>query len=332
MIKRCLKISLPILIVFALVISGYFYWHHQQLFPNTDDAYIQANIVDIAPRVDGKVIAVYVHDHQHVQKGQVLFDIDPQPYEIAVEKAQAELDNTGEDIAAANMAIQTAKATIMQRQAELIDIRSETRRTLALVKRKYASQAEGDLAIKNLHVAEAGLTAANSQLQEAIRKRGKLGANNAQLRAAQASLSQAQLNLQYTHVVAPTSGYIGNFGLRQGATVTAYNQLFALIEDHSLWAEANFKETQLNRIQPGQLATIKIDMYGNRVFHGIVTSISDDSGTSFSLLPAENASGNWVKVTQRFPVKVSILQTDSRYPLRLGASCSVTIDTTHPIP
>lgn len=331
MIKQ-LKIVLPLLIIIALIGGGYTYWRYQQLFPRTDDAYIQANIVDIAPRVDGKVVAVHVHDHQHVNKGQILFDIDSKPYEIAVEKAQAQLDSTAEEIAATDMAIQSAKALVTQREAELTDTHSQTQRTMALLKKKYISQAEGDGAIKNFHVAQAELVAAQSQLQEAIRKRGKLGINNAQLRSAQASLSQAQLNLQYTHVVAPASGYIGNFSLRQGATVTAYSPLFALIEDHSMWAQANFKETQLNRIQPGQPATVKIDMYGSQVFHGIVASISDDSGSSFSLLPPENASGNWVKVTQRFPVKVILLNADPHYPLRLGASCTVTIDTTHQKP
>lgn len=322
-----LKMSLPILVLIALLLGGYSYWQHQQVFPNTEDAYIQANVVDIAPRIDGKISAVYVHEHQHVTQGQSLFDIDSQPYQIAVAKAQAQLDSTNQEIAAADMAIQTAKASVVQRQAELTDTRSQTQRILSLVKKKYVSQADSDAAIKNLHVAEAELIAAKSELQEAIRKRGKLGLNNAQLREAQANLAQAQLNLQYTHVVAPTSGYIGNFNLRQGATTTAYTPLFALIEDHAMWAEANFKETQLNRIRPGEPVMIKIDMYGSHIFRGIVTSISSDSGSSFSLLPTENASGNWVKVTQRFPVKIALINADSHYPLRLGASCSVTIDT-----
>lgn len=144
-------------------------------------------------------------------------------------------------------------------------------------------------------------------------------------------MAQAQLNLKYTHITAPTSGFIANLTLRQGDTVTAYQQLFALIDNQSWWVQANFKETQLTRIRPGQSATIKVDMYPRRTFSGRVMSISSAAGASFSLLPPENASGNWVKVTQRFPVKVLITAHDPRYPLRLGASSTVTINTTsHP--
>ncbi len=327
MVARVLKITLPLLVIALLVLGGYHYWQHEQRYPNTDDAYIQAYVINIAPRIEGKVNGVFVHNHEHIKKGQLLFTIDPELYQIAVNKAQADLDNTQQMIDANEMAVESAQAVVTQRQAELADTQEQTKRTLLLVKDNYMSHADGDLATKNLRVAKATLQAAKSQLSKAIQQRGVMGSNNAQLRAAQATLAQAKLNLQYAKVTAPASGYIANFDLRVGAVVPAYQSLFALIEDQSWWAEANFKETKLDNLKPGQRAIIKVDMYPGKKFTGIVSSIADGSGSSFSLLPPENASGNWVKVTQRFPVKVLITSPQQNYPLRLGASCEVTIDT-----
>ncbi len=325
---KIIKIFIPVVIIAILLVGGYFYWQHQKFYPSTDDAYVQAHIVNIAPRIDGKIEAVYVQDHQHVKQGQPLFDIDPTPYKIALAKAQAAFGTAVLQYKAGNMAIKSAEYQVAEDNAQLVDTQSETRRMLVLVKKHYASESQGDLAVKNLHVAEASLKAAKSELAEAIQKRGPDGPQNPHLREAAAAVAQAKLNLQYTHVVAPASGYIANLDLRIGDVVTTYQQLFALIEDKSWWAEANYKETQLQRIEPGQTASIEIDMYPGQIFKGKVVSISDGSGTSFSLLPPENASGNWVKVTQRFPVKVLITERKDQYPLRLGASCTVTINTT----
>ena len=324
---RILKVFLPLCVLILLIIGGYFYWQHKKLYPSTNDAYVKADVLNIAPRISGKVTAVYVQDHQYVKQGQPLFDIDPTPFNIAVSQATAKLDSTRDQIAAANMAVQSSKAIVTQREAELLDTQAETKRIMAMVKKKYESESDGDLAIKNLRVAKAALLAAKSQLAQAIQKRGQMGPNNAQIRGAKAALDKAQLNLQYTHVAAPAAGHIANFSLREGAIVNAYQQLFAIIENQSWWASANFKETQLRRIHPGENATIKVDMYPQHIFHGKVASISGGSGTSFSLLPPENASGNWVKVTQRFPVKIVMMSGDPLYPLRLDASCTVTVDT-----
>ena len=326
---RILKVFLPVCILIALIIGGYFYFQHEKLNPNTDDAYIKADVLNIAPRVNGKITAIYVQDHQYVKKGQALFAIDPTPFNIAIAQAEAKVDSTRDQIAAANMAVKTSEAIVTQRDAELTDTRTETKRVLSMVKKKYESQSDGDLAVKNLRVAKAALIASKNQLAQAKQKRGQMGPNNAQIRGAQAALEKSKLELQYTHITAPASGYIANFSLRVGDVANAYQQLFSIIENQFWWASANFKETQLVRIHPGQRATVKVDMYPNHIFNGTVSSISNGSGSSFSLLPPENASGNWVKVTQRFPVKVTIKQ-DTHYPLRLGASCTVTVNTASP--
>ncbi|WP_264435379.1 HlyD family secretion protein [Coxiella endosymbiont of Dermacentor marginatus] len=327
MMKKIIKIVLPLSVAAMLFIGGYFYWRHEKYYPSTDNAYVQTNVINIAPQINGTVVRVYVHNHQHIKKGQPLFDIDPALFTIEFIEASARLDETKQKIQAANMAVQSAKAVIAEKKAELVHARLVTYRMLSLMKRQFVSRADGDLAIKNLDVAKAALIAAKNQLQELIEKRGQIDDKNAQLRLAEAAIKKSQLDLEYTHVIAPANGFIANFSLRRGDNVNAYQVLFALIEDKVWWVIANFKETQLANIRPGQLATIKIDMYPSQVFLGYVASISEDSGTSFSLLPPENASGNWVKVTQRFPVKIIITDRKPNYPFRLGASSAVTINT-----
>ena len=191
---------------------------------------------------------------------------------------------------------------------------------------KLYPPAKGDEAIEQLSVAKASLAASKSQLAQSQQELGKTGSANANIRAATTALAQAKLNLSYTNITAPQSGYIANFNLRTGDSVTAYNPIFALVENRIFWISANFKETQLTNIKPGQSATIVIDMYPDHVFKGRVESIGRGSGSSFSLLPSEDATGNWVKVTQRFPVRISIIYDSANFPLRLGASCTVTVD------
>jgi len=327
MIKKLSKTLTPLLILTFLVISGVWYWHHKKLYPSTDDAYIHAHVVNIAPQISGDVAKVFVHNHELVKKGELLFTINATPFKIALQKAKAQVDSTKNEVNAADMAVQSAKAMVRERGAELVDTKADTKRELTLVHESFESKSQGDLAIKNLHVARAALDSAIAQLKQAEQKRGELGSNNAQLRAAEAEVAQAKLNLHYTKVYAPGSGHIANFDLRPGDKVSAYQAIFALIEDRTWWAEANFKETQLARIQPGETAEIQLDMYPDKTFRGKVVSISDGSGTSFSLLPPENASGNWVKVTQRFPIKILLSKQQKAFPYRLGASATVTIDT-----
>lgn len=327
--KRFLKISITITFLAALVTAGFCYFQYTALYPSTDDAYVQANITHIAPRVSGMVSDVYVKDLQHVRKGQPLFDIDNTPYALAVLKAKANLDLARQNTKAAASSVKAARALVNERQANLIETEKTTNRIVTLVSRGLYAQMDGDVAIRKLNVAKAELNAANDQLDEAKQKLGETGPNNPNIRSAETALSQALLNQEYTHVVSPSDGYIAKFTLRQGSEVSAYEQLFAIIDENNWWTTANFKETQLSRIHNGQVANITVDMYPNHIFKGRVIQISEGSGESFSILPAENATGNWVKVTQRFPVKVAIIDNDPQYPLRMGASSKVTIDTVH---
>lgn len=264
------------------VIIGFFI-HYFAYHPSTDDAYVQANTVNVAAQVTGVVDNIYVKDHQLIQKNQLLFTIDPRPFQIAVTRATAAL---------------------AAQQAELLLAEQNATRILHLVKLGQQPKAAGDQA--------------QSQLDSA----------KAQLAGDEALLAQAQLDLEHTQVRAPSAGIISQFLLRPGNNVVANMTLFMLVEQSHFWIDANFKETQIAHIKSGQPVKIVLDMFPHKTFSGIVDAVSSASGTVFSLLPPENASGNWVKVTQRFPVKILIQQTDPAYPFRAGATATVTIDTT----
>ncbi|EKD73696.1 MAG: multidrug resistance protein A [uncultured bacterium] len=263
-------------VLFAYFIMNYFDHH-----PSTEDAYVQANTTNIAAQVTGPVANVSVSDHQLVEKNQLLFTIDPLPFQIAVNKATATLAN------------QHAALVLAEQNAE---------RILRLVKIGQQSKAAGDQA--------------QSQLDSA----------QAELEAAEAQLAQAKLDLQHTEIRAPNRGIVTQFLLRPGNNVVANNTLFVLVEQHDFWVDANFKETQIAHVKPGQSVKIVLDMFPKHTFYGTVDAVSSASGAVFSLLPPENASGNWVKVTQRFPVKIIIKNSDPAYPLRAGATATVTIN------
>ncbi|MCX7120612.1 MAG: HlyD family secretion protein, partial [Gammaproteobacteria bacterium] len=289
--------------------------------------YIQAHVVNEASQVTGQVQAVLVHNQQQVAKNQLLFMIDPKPFQLIYEKAQAELQNTQLQVQAGQNAVDTAKAQLAQQQAQLLESQKNYDRIMKLVKETYYSKASADTVVRQLTVAKQSVIAAQDQLKEAQAKRGTKGDANTQIQAAKDAVAQAALNLQYTKVYAPSAGQLAQLTLQPGQTITAYQSLFSLVDTHTWWAMANMKETDLSRIRAGQKVDIVTDMYPFYHFQGLVKSIGAGSGATFSLLPTENATGNWVKVTQRFPTRIQIINPNPKYPLRVGASCTVKIDT-----
>lgn len=267
-------IGLSLIMWISFKIHGYFY-------VNTDNAYVNANVVQIAPRVTGQVTRLYILNNQHVNANQPLFDIDDIPFKNALSKAQAQY------------AINKAALINAERTAD---------RTLELVKKKFVSSQERDNVTAALDTAQASLE------------------------LAKAALDQAALDQSWTKVTAPVSGWVTNISLSAGDIVTAYQPVFVLISDDVFWVDANFKETELENIHRGQKAVIYVDMYPGHPFKGYVESISGGTGSAFSLLPPQNATGNWVKVTQRIPVRVRFLNPDPNYPLRIGSSTWVRIN------
>jgi len=308
-------------------ISGYLYWKHTEIFPSTTDAYVNAHTINVAAQVSGPVIKTYVSNGQLVKQGQLLLDINPQPFIIAVQRATASLNLAEQKVAGEISGVKEATAQVAEQRNALILAEQNAHRILPLVRSGKISKTEGDQITEKLNVARAALQAAQQELAKEKNELGSPDDNNAEIKNAQAALAQAKLDLQHTHIFAASSGRLINFTTRTGDMITSGADLFSLIEQKDWWVDANFKETQLKRIQLGQSASVYIDLYPGRHFQGIVTNISQGSGSAFALLPAENATGNWVKVTQRFPVKIKIVTVDNKYPLRVGASANVTVNT-----
>jgi membrane fusion protein (multidrug efflux system) len=305
------------------------YWRYTALYPTTENAYVGTNIVRVAAEVSGPVVRVYVQTDETAKAGDPLFDIDPTLYDAQLRNARAQFDAAAAAAGTAADGLKTAAAKFEEKRAAL-----ETAGQ-AYQKAKDAQTAG--------QPPSADLTSARSAWQDALKaykdaedefakaedKALTVTTPTVQLRAAAAQLHKATHDRMKTHVTAPADGTLSNVTLRPGATIQAGTPLFAIIEANRWWVDANFKETDLARIKIGQPATVRLDMYPDVTFDGTVDSISSGSGATFSVLPPENATGNWVKVTQRFPVRIGITNPQaSDRPLRVGASATVTIDTT----
>lgn len=310
----------------ALIVSGVGYVYYKTIHPSTDDAYLRASLINIAPQVSGPVINVAVSPHDAVEAGQLLFEIDPKPFEIAVMKAEAQLQLARQSVKSYTQALDSARSKVKQAEANYLEAQQSAQRILALVKTGQLSLAQGDDAQRKLDVAKAALAASKSSLEEAVQKLGTVDEANPEIQLAKAALEEAQLQLSYTKIYAPAPGTLVNFDLRVGAMLSAGRPLFALVEKDDWWIEANFKETDLKRIKPGQAVKIKFDMYPKKIFDGTVDAVSQGSGSAFALLPPENATGNWVKVVQRFEVRIKF-KTLPDMPLRVGASMFVRVNT-----
>ncbi|WP_281545084.1 HlyD family secretion protein [Grimontia sp. SpTr1] len=314
-------------IAVIMAIAAYFYIRHQEQYPSTDDAYVHGHILYIAPQISGQLTEVNVVDFDHVDKGQVIARINPSPYQARVEQAKAAYENAVAANKATSDAIVGASAQIQSASAQLNDTEEKYRRNMALVERGVLPKQSGDDLKAELAAAKNNLDAARARMSQLINEQGASGTEAPAVRQAAAALSEASLNLSYTTIIAPTSGTLGDVKVRPGSVVAPGQSLMPMIEDNSFWVEANYKEDALGYIQPDMTATIVLDMYSDVTFKGVVQAISPASGTSFSLLPPENATGNWVKVPQRFPVRLTITRETGEPPLRVGASATVIIDT-----
>jgi membrane fusion protein (multidrug efflux system) len=312
-------------IVVVLVAAGgvYGYYHYSQVYPSTDNAYVNANLINVAPKVGGYIEHVYVKENQLVHKGDLLVDIDPQDYSLALSKSQQDLTFAKQQAANTQQMINNAKASVASAKSAYEFAAQMATRYTNLYQQKAGSlqdmqkyQTQATQAKQTLDQANVALAQANTQYQAAV----------TQIDLAKNGVENAQNNNGYTQLRASVDGYISNINLQTGEFVSPGQKLFGLVDNSSWWVDVNFKETQLKRIKAGQGASIELDMYDHK-YHGVVQSISYASGNTFSLLPAENATGNWVKVTQRFTVRVK-LDDDAQFPLRVGASSKVTIDTT----
>ena len=330
---RVPKLIKPAALVIALAIAGgglWWWWQQQAIYPSTNDAYVGANIVSITPQVGGKVISVAAVENGHVAAGDVLFKIDDASLKAAVDAAQAQLDMATQNVEAGDAKLSAATANVTAAEAALKDAEDAYQRAQSLAKAGNLSDAALEQAETARDQAQGQKDAADAAQTAARNELGKLGDKNASVRAARAELDQAKIALSHAVLRAPASGWIANISLRPGQVISPGQPLFSLVEDTNWWVSANFKETDIDRIKPGQPAKISIDMYPGITLDGKIESIGAGAGAVFSLLPAENATGNWVKVTRRFPVRISLdaPPADSAHRLRVGASTLVTVNTT----
>lgn len=377
------RMLLAAAVIVAVVIAGL--WWYYSARESTDDAQIDGHIVPVSARISGTVTKVLVDDNQQVEAGQVLVQIDPTDYQVAVDRAQAELadaqaaeqaartgvpithtsttsaletaranvENARAGISAADQAVTAARARLREAEAQLKWANDEVDRMKQLLAKDEISRQKYDATVTAQLQAQAARDAVEAQVasaeQQAIQARGglqqaraalatagtapqqvevtqaKADSAEAAVARAKAALEQAQLNLQYTTVKAPFAGVVSKRSVEPGQVVQAGQPLFAVVNLEDIWVTANFKETQLKNMRPGEPATVHVDAYGHD-YSGHVDSISGATGAKFSLLPPENATGNYVKVVQRIPVKIVFEKgQDPNHLLRPGMSVVPTV-------
>ena len=315
--------------------AGYLYWDQTSHFESTDDAFIAARQFAIAPQVAGYVTAVPVTDNQHVNKDGVVAQIDQRDYRAAlaqahaqVKGAQAGIHNIDAQIATQDAQIGANQAQVAQAQANMELAKVTWGRDQPLVKQGWATAQQGTTDVQNLKAQQAIVDSAQAALKVAQRQidtlRAQRASQEASLAQAQAQLDQAKLNLSYTTVTADQPGRVVNLTGAVGQYAQAGTNLSMFVPDE-IWVVANYKETQLDRMRPGQPVDMEIDAYPERDFHGHVASVQPGSGPAFSLLPPENATGNYVKIVQRVPVKIIIDNPPSDVSLGPGMSVVPTV-------
>jgi len=327
-LRRKLLLLGPALIV---LVSGYFYFAGGR-YVATDNAYLRASKVAISAEVKGPIAQVAVVENAPVKKGDVLFTLDPHPFQIAMSRAEAELQNIQAEVEGLITTYKEKKEELALVIEDRDYAEHEYKRQLSLAKHNVSSQTRLEQAKHQFVTAKQRVAVTRQALAQL---RAKLGGDPSQamdmqprVQQAKANRDSAALDLEHATVRAPFSGVVSNTP-EPGQYIESGQAVMSLISDSDVWIEANFKETELGNVQPGQPVAITIDTYAGKTWHGKVTSISQATGAEFSVLPAQNATGNWVKVVQRIPVRISIEQEQDALPLRAGVSTEVEIDTGH---
>jgi membrane fusion protein (multidrug efflux system) len=326
--------SRTILLVVIPILAGALglYWYAMSgRYVSTENAYVKSNIVAISPEIDGKVIDVEVVENQFVSTGDVLFRIDPEPFQIELDRAEAKMF-------AMRHEIEGLRAEFRQTQAEITEATERAKYYAQQADRQRQLQGRGIATQVRLEEAELELTAARQQVSA---RREKLRAVLAKLggdpesavelhpsyREAEAEHGMALLDLAHATLRAPVSGIVSRMRLEPGEWVEEGEPAFTIVDAVEPWVEANLKETQLTHVEVGQAVVVEIDAYPDHLWHGRVASISAATGAEFALIPPQNATGNWVKVVQRLPVRISVGPHENAPPLRTGMTATIEIDT-----
>ncbi|HUC71163.1 MAG TPA: HlyD family secretion protein [Stellaceae bacterium] len=331
--RRWLRWALFLLLPIVLTVGAYLYFEGGA-YMSTDDAYVEADKVGLSTDVSGMIKSVDVEDNQHVAAGQVLFRLDPLPFQLKLDQARAQLGVVRDNLDALKANYENVQAQTKHAEDQIAFNQRQYERQSILAHQQFAAQTTVDQMRLNLQTSQQSLTSLKAQLAGIV---ANLDGNPdipveqyPEYRQALAARDEAARELRDTVVRAPFPGTVTNVpSLRPGMSLQASTTAFYLVDTDRVWVEAEPKETELTYVRPGQPATVTVDTYPGREWHGTITSLGPAAQSEFSLLPAQNTSGNWVKVVQRIPLRVQIDAEKGMPPLRAGMSVEVSIDTGH---
>jgi membrane fusion protein (multidrug efflux system) len=318
-----LRTFLMLVVPALLIVGGSYYWLTSGKSVSTDDAQIKQDIVSVSAQVTGPVQHVYVRNGAQVKKGDIVFQIDPSPYQVALEQAQAQLANAQLQTAQLKTQAAGTGADITGAQANLAIKQNALARQQTLLKQGFTTRADYDDALNEVKTAQQQL--ADAKARAANAQAAIAPGQQPQIAQAQAAVDKAKLDLSRTTVRAPMDGIVENAdNLQVGQMAAEGLGMLSIVHSQTAWVEANFKEKDVGRMVPGQRAQIEVDAYSGQKFAAHVQSIGAGTGSEFSLLPAQNANGNWVKVTQRVPVRIAFNGTPSK-PMIAGLSVTARV-------
>jgi len=316
------RVVFMVLLLLAVGAVSPFAWNYLQSYESTDDAQIDGHIDPLSSRIDGTVVVVHAEDDDRVAKGELLVEIDPRDYEVAVEQATARLELALAQVASAKQDYEAALADVHEADATNYKAQRDAQRYISLFNQEVVAQEQYDHYTSTARVDAAKVDSAREAAESKLKT---IAAREADGNAAKAALDQALLNLSYTKIYAPANGIVGKRAVQLGSRIQPGQTLMFVTETDNIWVTANFKETQLARIHHGERVTIRVDTFG-RDYRGYVEHMPGASGDRFSLLPPENATGNYMKVVQRLPVRI-LLETgqDPHHLLHPGMSAEPTV-------
>ncbi|MEE3325740.1 MAG: biotin/lipoyl-binding protein [Myxococcota bacterium] len=327
--KRILGGLVGVGIVLGAAILSYWVYEELTRRPRTDDAYVRANTVGMAPHVSGPIVELSVVDNQPVREGQILFVVDPRPYQAAVDKARADLLMTDLEIEGMEGAVRAAESEVELRKAEAEYAAQYLERLRPLLDKKFVTANQVFEAETRSSAALAAMERARFELDQAVKDLGEVNGVNARRKAAEAKLIEAELNLGYCEVRAPFDGYVTNLNIAVGEYANQGEQVFALVDNREWYVMANFREVFLENIKPGMEVEVYLMSYPGRAFRGEVQGIGwalwQRNGSTVGVLPDVEPSLNWVRLAQRFPVRIVLEAPDPAYPYRMGSTAVVTI-------
>jgi membrane fusion protein, multidrug efflux system len=333
--RRWMQSLTRFVLMLVIPISGVLYgaglWAESLRYINTENAYVKSHVLAVSADVSGRVVEINARDNQAIKKGEVLFRIDPHSFQFEVDSKLAEFDAIRLEIEAKRMAYRGGVQAVEESREALRYMEQEFNRALELTKRGVGTTANRDEARHELEMARRQLKTRQENNRTLLAELGgdpkRTAEQDPEFHRLLADYGLAQLDLERTVIRAPVDGIASNVKLRLGEYVRAGTPVFAMVETGALWIEANLKETQLTHVQLGQKVAVVADAYPDQRYNALVESISPATGAEFALLPPQNASGNWVKVVQRIPVRLLITDVEGRKSLRAGMTVTIDIDT-----